>query len=642
MIAVRVRCAMGALVAMAATGFVAATGFMAAADSAPSPKLLAAWHLDEADGAMARNAVAKGKPIALRQVTQVPGRFGQAALFNGFTSLGQGPAMELRRGAIEFWVKAGRPERVGPILGMGYWSIDYLPANGRGIAFRYYTGKPEPRVIFSTGQMLKPNAWRYVVLTWGDGLKLYVDGKLAAHRPGGAPWFFDLLLAADAQGGRSSLALDELRVYDGPLPADVIAARFSAPDYVRTPAQPSTAPPTGPSRKIDAAKFYDPKSPDCGFQAAIHSLPAAGGVVQLPPGRFLMRRGLVLRGGMTLCGAGPSTTLVVPATRSSPLTRDAKVGDVSVEVRTPRLFSVGDQVAVSDQRVHGWYVTQTTVQSVLGKTVRLASPVLGQLLVARKAQIYTRFPMLYAYDARDLVVRDLRVLGRPNDRAGFSDFALAGFHSRYIIDSQLRNVVVENWHSDGFSVQCAQNVAVTGCKALYNGGHGFHPGTTSWRLAFTDNLAGGNGGCGLYFCLRVRRSVFTGSVFSENGGHGIGGLGGGGDEFNLVANNICVRNGNAGIHANKGANNVIQGNICLSNSRRRAGAYPGIQLYMTTDTMVVGNRCADDQPSPTQRRGIIETDNSDRNLIANNLCAGCPDKGVVIQGKKTVSNGNVE
>ena len=591
-----------------------------------APVLLCAWNFDDADEAMARNAVPGGSPIALRRVVSTRGRFGKAAFFNGLHSLGQGPAMELRRGAIEFWVKPGRLfKAVRPILGLGYWSLDYSPAKGEGVLLRYYTGKPQRRILIRSGEVLSPNRWRYVVLTWGDGLKLYVDGKLAAKRSRGGPWFFDLLLAADPQGGRNCLSLDELRIYDGPLEADVISARFKTPDYVRHPPQPGTRRAVGPTKVISAAGLYDPKAPDCGFQAAIDALPEAGGVVELPPGRFPMRRRLVLRSGMCLRGAGGTTTLLAPVTRSSPLTRDAKRGDSAIQTKDPSAFRVGESVAVSDQRVHGWYLTQTTVVSVEGKTVRLASPLLADLLVKRKAQIYTRFPMLYAYDVRDLAIRDLRIEGRPNDRAGFRDFTLAGFHTRYIIDSNIRNVTVENWHSDGFSVQCAQNVNVTECRALYNGGHGFHPGTTSWRLSFRGNLARGNGGDGLYFCMRVRHSVFTGNIFSANGLHGVGGLGHGGDEFNLVADNICVRNGGAGICARKGANNIIRGNLCLSNSRRRAGAYPGIMLKDSTRTMVTGNRCADDQPTPTQRKGVEETGGGS-NLVANNFCSDLGEK----------------
>lgn len=65
-------------------------------------------------------------------------------------------------------------------------------------------------------------------------------------------------------------------------------------------AQEQTAPPL----TVDAAKFPS-------LQAAVDALPAAGGLVQLPPGRFELKEPLVIRTGETrLEGAGAATLLV--------------------------------------------------------------------------------------------------------------------------------------------------------------------------------------------------------------------------------------------------------------------------------------------------------------------------------------------
>ena len=84
---------------------------------------------------------------------------------------------------------------------------------------------------------------------------------------------------------------------------------------------------------------------------------------------------------------------------------------------------------------------------------------------------------------------------------------------------------------------------------------------------------------------------------------------------------MCVSyNGMCGIDANRGDEQVITGNLLLSNSRAEKGKYPGIRVQDLTHSIVQGNRCADDQEKPTQLKGIEESGESDYNLIGSNLC----------------------
>jgi len=62
----------------------------------------------------------------------------------------------------------------------------------------------------------------------------------------------------------------------------------------------------------------DPKLPDCGIQRAIDEAAemSGGGIVRLPEGTFLLRRGLVLKSGVEIVGAGMDKTILRPAKRS--------------------------------------------------------------------------------------------------------------------------------------------------------------------------------------------------------------------------------------------------------------------------------------------------------------------------------------
>lgn len=89
----------------------------------------------------------------------------------------------------------------------------------------------------------------------------------------------------------------------------------------------------------------------------------------------------------------------------------------------------------------------------------------------------------------------------------------------------------------------------------------------------------------------------------------IGGLGHGGDEHNVVSGNVCEGNGQCGVWVGEGANNIVS-----------------------------GNRCGDDQHTPTQ--GIVEDDRCSHNVVSGNL-ASTPGPSVVSKGQGTSAQGNV-
>jgi hypothetical protein len=56
--------------------------------------------------------------------------------------------------------------------------------------------------------------------------------------------------------------------------------------------------------------------------------------------------------------------------------------------------------------------------------------------------------------------------------------------------------------------------------------------------------------------------------------------------------------------------------------------------------IVTSNRLADDQNKPTQTQGIVESGETDYNLISSNLCVGMKE-GVVIIGAHSRAEGNL-
>jgi parallel beta-helix repeat protein len=173
-------------------------------------------------------------------------------------------------------------------------------------------------------------------------------------------------------------------------------------------------------------------------------------------------------------------------------------------------------------------------------------------------------------------------------------------------------------------------------------GNGLHPGGGLRDSTFTENVVRKNGGEGLYFCAGVRNVVVGHNVFAANKGNGIGALGDNGDKYNVVTTNVCEANGGSGIWLFGGDNNTVVNNICLNNSQTGPGQAGGIVLNQTTDTIVSGNRCLDDQTHKTQKHGILEFSSCRSNLIANNLCRGNAGSGLELAGQNTRQSGNLE
>lgn len=60
---------------------------------------------------------------------------------------------------------------------------------------------------------------------------------------------------------------------------------------------------------LDGRSFYDPDSPDCGFQKALDKLKGKGGTLLLPGGRYGLRKSLKVDSKVTLTGRGTGTVL---------------------------------------------------------------------------------------------------------------------------------------------------------------------------------------------------------------------------------------------------------------------------------------------------------------------------------------------
>jgi parallel beta-helix repeat protein len=300
-----------------------------------------------------------------------------------------------------------------------------------------------------------------------------------------------------------------------------------------------------------------------------------------------------------------------------------------------------------DKESFGWNMAHVVVKGARGDELLLDRRLTRVFDPAKGGLVLTCFPAIMANGASRIVVKDLTIDGRPMGQKkampeADPGFTFAAVHLVDVTDSRVEKCWVVAWPSDGISIQRGGGNAVVDCRVQDCRGNGLHPGGGLRDSIFSGNVVRGNGGEGLFFCAEVRHVVVSKNVFAGNKGNGIGGLGDNGDKYNIVAENICESNGGNGIWLYDGANNTVVNNICVNNSQSAPGSYCGIVLNQTSDTIVQGNRCLDDQAVKTQKNGVVEFSNSRSNLFATNLCRGNAQSGLVLEGKGSRSSGNAD
>ncbi len=423
--------------------------------------------------------------------------------------------------------------------------------------------------------------------------------------------------------------------------------------------EPAAVPPLPPAvakQTINAAEFVNMAALDCGLQAAIDAAGPDGAIVLIPPGIYPLHRALILRSNVILRGSGESTVLRKEGIPGGLLAVEAPKGASEVVIRAGKgpPFRVGQAIGITSLYPEGgaWNSTHTFVKDIQGGRIILEGAAKCRYSLGIKPTALGIHPAIFANGQTNVAIENLAIDHTSpvaGSRVGRVDFTFSAIELEKCHRVLIRNVSVTGWPSDGISVQGGSEALVTGCRVTKCGGHGFHPGTKIHDSVFTENIARGNQGDGLFFCLGVRKITVSKSIFSGNSGSGIGDLGCAGDTLNTCIGNTCTDNGRAGIHMNgyrntDGRNNSVINNICLNNSRSKPGAYPGILLSDTKDSLVEGNRCGDDQKIPTQLMGIRETGRSDRNQIVNNQTARAnkDETSIVILGANTKAAGNTE
>ena len=376
-------------------------------------------------------------------------------------------------------------------------------------------------------------------------------------------------------------------------------------------------------------------SPTSGLQEAIDALGGKGGVVEIKPGRHVIRRSIRVPGGITLKGAG--AVLVKCDGVATPLVKAAKGGDTTLTVKDVAglepgmelaLARLNDGYAPTDMDAWGFDWQHPVIKAIRGTTLELERP-LDDDFPAERTTVLNFFPAIRVERVKDVVLDSLHIDGNlAKQPSPYSEFQAAAIALLLCSNVRVRDCVVRDWPCDGISAQGGSDVVVSGCTVERSRGHGFHPGSGVSQARFLNNRASGNLWDGLYFCQAVTRSVVEGNQFVGNGRHGIGGLGGGKeaktrDADNVVSKNVCERNGQAGIEILISRGHQIVDNTCRGNSTSQPGRWPGISIRKASDLRVAGNVCSGE----TQSHGVFE-EGGVSNVFSDNQVEGNRGEGL--------------
>ena len=346
------------------------------------------------------------------------------------------------------------------------------------------------------------------------------------------------------------------------------------------------------------------------LQAAVDYIAGlGGGTVEIGEGEYVMNDSLHLRANVVVKGSKNRTILRKADGVVSALALDGDFGEQQFTVQDPAGFSVGDGVAIWDDRAGGFHTTVARITGRNGNTFSIDKPLMADCMVQNKAKAATVFPVVSGYNIEGARVEDLVIHGNKDANIHLNGCRGAGIFLYRAFGTVIQDCVVRDYNGDGISFQQSNDVSVAGCICEGNAFLGLHPGSGSQRPRIQDCIARNNGSDGLFLCWRVRHGLFRDNLLEKNGRFGISI--GHKDSDNLLRSNIVrlnhqdgifFRNETLGMAAHR---NRLEENVIENNGVGREAA--GIRIRGETNDLIFKNNVIrDTRPdgSRTQTVGI--------------------------------------
>lgn len=259
------------------------------------------------------------------------------------------------------------------------------------------------------------------------------------------------------------------------------------------------------------------------IQAALDWAGRLGGaVVEILPGRYLLRDALRLPSNTILRGHGADTVLRKAAAAETTLVRDAVWYERAIEVSQSTGFTIGTGLVIDspDDDRERRRVSRHTITAVDGNILHLDRPPGCNHRTGPSTRVQSVHSLVDAIGAQDVAVCDLTLEGNSAANPAIRGDYAAAVYFRNVHRGRMERLAVCDWNGDALSWQTADDIAVTACLIENTSQVAIHPGSGSSRSLVADSRVE-NADTGIYWCWGVTHSSAVGNVLKNCRFHGM-------------------------------------------------------------------------------------------------------------------------
>lgn len=286
---------------------------------------------------------------------------------------------------------------------------------------------------------------------------------------------------------------------------------------------------------------------------ALSDAAATGRDVYIPEGTTLVKRTIVVPGGVRLRGAGMDrTTITRPLSVGTEIVGHVGVGEVTVNVVDASMFTVGDPIHLWDVVHYEGDDTRRYVTEINGNTITFDLPTLLDYDESDGGRVSTSFALICSEtNSEHGAISDMTVDQNMSDfdpKGTFNggdiqvEFTIATIHLEQARFWKVERVRFIRAFGDAFSDQGRADLTgsnhneLAWCEFISPFRHAIHLGTTNDGSRVHHNVVRGvDKGYGFFFCATVTNCVVDSNFFLDSTA-GLAGIDQR-DAFNIVSSN---------------------------------------------------------------------------------------------------------
>lgn len=399
------------------------------------------------------------------------------------------------------------------------------------------------------------------------------------------------------------------------------------------------------------------------IQAAIDLVALrGGGTVKVLPGEYICEDAVRLRSNIRLIGDREKTILKHAPAVSSPLLKDADIGQKEITPKDASLFKVGMGIVCRSAEFMGEMVNKPLTITRIENGVLYVNKYIefdftadyeGMKPGQAGGVAANIFPLIFGWEVENVVIDGFTVDSKVEVNPGWTNARVGGVCLKRTINGIIKNVNAINTRGDGILISSCEHITTLDCMGAYNTYHGLHCGAHSPWTIVRNSTFHHNGSDGIYICWGVREGEFTDNIIHHNGIREMtnfpdrgkrGGISiGHKDTDNLIAGNHIFENALYGVcfrkkteangpHRNTLKDNIIENNGLADHVTRACG----ITISGITHDLLFENNTIRETRNGNERlqkNAFVIEKGVSRVKMVNNKISGHPEEAIVDKSK---------